>query len=330
MSRSTLNLAVLGCGSDRPEAQPYAGAVWGGGPLLLRQPRPGTAAGFSARLGGAGSFGSYAAALADERIDAVMVTTPPDSHLELALAALAQRQGRDHREAGAAPVAGLRGARAAEVTQPGGGCMVAENYCYKPLARVLRGIVASGCARRDPLPPHRRGEAPAVGRLARRSGRSRVAVHSSRGGCTGSTCWPTSGSESRRCTASARVTGRAPSAACWWWRSTRKAPSARSAHSWEVPSPLRGLRISRIYGTRGSVAFESNGLFVRVTGARPRLLFPGLRDIGGYRAMFRDFLTALRSGSEPLMTLARAQRGLELIEAAYRTVPSAPQPVPIA
>jgi hypothetical protein len=37
--------------------------------------------------------------------------------------------------------------------------------------------------------------------------------------------------------------------------------------------------------------------------------------------MFRDFLTALRTGSQPLMTLARAQRGLELIEAAYRTVP---------
>jgi hypothetical protein len=31
---------------------------------------------------------------------------------------------------------------------------------------------------------------------------------------------------------------------------------------------------------------------------------------------------ALRTGSEPLMTLARAQRGLELIDAAYRAVPS--------
>jgi predicted dehydrogenase len=45
----------------------------------------------------------------------------------------------------------------------------------------------------------------------------------------------------------------------------------------------------------------------------------------GYRAMFRDFLAALRTGREPLMTLARAQRGLELIEAAYRTVSPAPE-----
>lgn len=96
------------------------------------------------------------------------------------------------------------------------------------------------------------------------------------------------------------------------------------AHSWEIPSPLRGLRISRIYGTRGSALFESNGLFILVTGAKPRLIFHGLRDIGGYRAMFRDFLTALRTGNEPLMSLDRAQRGVELIEAAYRTAPPAP------
>jgi UDP-N-acetylglucosamine 3-dehydrogenase len=82
--------------------------------------------------------------------------------------------------------------------------------------------------------------------------------------------------------------------------------------------------MSRIYGTRGSVAFESNGLFVVVAAPHPRLILPGLRDISGYRAMFRDFLAALRTGSEPLMSLARAQRGLEVIEAAYRHVPATP------
>jgi len=96
------------------------------------------------------------------------------------------------------------------------------------------------------------------------------------------------------------------------------------AHSWEVPSPLRGLRMSHIYGTRGSVAFESNGLFGVVTGTRPRLILPGLRDIRGYRAMFRDFLDALRTGTEPRMTLDRAQRSLELIEGAYRNAPPTP------
>ncbi len=90
-------------------------------------------------------------------------------------------------------------------------------------------------------------------------------------------------------------------------------------HSWEIPSPLRGLRLSRIYGTRGSAVFESNGLVVAVTNPRLKLVFPGFRDISGYGAMFADFFDSMRSGREPLMTLARAQRGIELIEAAYAT-----------
>ena len=91
------------------------------------------------------------------------------------------------------------------------------------------------------------------------------------------------------------------------------------AHSWEVPSPLHGLRVSRIYGTRGSAAFESNGIVVLVSGPRRRLVFPGLRDINGNRAMWADFLDVIRTGREPVMTAVRARRGLELVETAYRT-----------
>lgn len=90
-------------------------------------------------------------------------------------------------------------------------------------------------------------------------------------------------------------------------------------HSWEIASPLRGLRISRIFGTEGTVTFESNGLIVIVTGRKPRLVFPGIRDISGYAGMFRDFFEALRTGREPVMTLARAQRGMEIVETAYGT-----------
>jgi hypothetical protein len=35
--------------------------------------------------------------------------------------------------------------------------------------------------------------------------------------------------------------------------------------------------------------------------------------------MWTDFLDVIRTGREPVMTAVRAQRGLELIEAAYRT-----------
>jgi predicted dehydrogenase len=89
--------------------------------------------------------------------------------------------------------------------------------------------------------------------------------------------------------------------------------------SWNTPSLLKGVRLSRIYGTEGSITFESNGLFVLALGKRTRLLFPGVRDITGTRAMFRDFLAALREGRAPQFTLALARRDLELVEAAYRT-----------
>ena len=56
-----------------------------------------------------------------------------------------------------------------------------------------------------------------------------------------------------------------------------------------------------------------------MTGARRRLVFPGLRDINGNRAMWTDFLDVIRTGREPVMTALRAQRGLELVETAYRT-----------
>jgi predicted dehydrogenase len=44
-----------------------------------------------------------------------------------------------------------------------------------------------------------------------------------------------------------------------------------------------------------------------------------VRDLTGTRAMFRDFLGALREGRAPEFTLAHARRDLELVESAYRT-----------
>ena len=62
-------------------------------------------------------------------------------------------------------------------------------------------------------------------------------------------------------------------------------------YSREIPSLLRGLRLSKLFGREGIITFESNGLFVLARGqGLPRLLFPGFRDIRGYQAMYRDFV----------------------------------------
>ena len=70
------------------------------------------------------------------------------------------------------------------------------------------------------------------------------------------------------------------------------------------PVALQGLRLSKLYGRKGIITFESNGLFVLARGnGVPRLFFPGFRDIRGYQAMYRDFHAAItdrpRARDEP-------------------------------
>jgi predicted dehydrogenase len=92
-------------------------------------------------------------------------------------------------------------------------------------------------------------------------------------------------------------------------------------YSREVPSLLKGLRLSKIFGRRGIITFESNGAFVIARGAGlPRLLFPGVRDIRGYQAMYRDFVRSIRDGRAPEMSLERAMDDQQLMDQVYATI----------
>jgi predicted dehydrogenase len=92
-------------------------------------------------------------------------------------------------------------------------------------------------------------------------------------------------------------------------------------YSREIPSFLKGLRLSKLYGRKGVISFESNGAFIVVRdGGLPRMSFPGFRDIRGYRAMYRDFLRAVRTGASPEMSLERAIEDQRLMEQVYATL----------
>ena len=92
-------------------------------------------------------------------------------------------------------------------------------------------------------------------------------------------------------------------------------------YSREIPSLLRGLRISKLMGRRGVISFESNGLFVIVRGqGLPRVIVPGWRDIRGYRAMYRDFVGSIREGRAPEMSLERAIEDQHLMDQVYASV----------
>jgi predicted dehydrogenase len=97
-------------------------------------------------------------------------------------------------------------------------------------------------------------------------------------------------------------------------------------YSREIPSLLRGLRLSKLYGRDGIITFESNGLFVLVRGrGLPRLVLPGFRDIRGYQAMYRDFSAAIRNGSAPEMSVERAIDDQRLMDQVYSGIELQPQ-----
>jgi predicted dehydrogenase len=273
---------------------------------------------FQRELNGVGAFGSYEAALADPAIDVAMVTTPTRQHLELALAALAAGK---HVIVEKPPFMHSGDFDAIEQAQAqhGGRVFVAENYYYRPLARTLRQLISGGAIgdvrylivkalKEQQTSGWRESEEMAGGGALFEGGIHWVNFMAGIG---------LNATAVRGYRPGSRESGPERSMLVVF----RYAEGAVGTlfHSWDTPSLLKGLRLSRIYGSEGSIAFESNGLGVMVFGRRRRLIFPGFRDISGFGAMFTDILACLRTGRAAQLTLARARRDLELVEAAYRT-----------
>ena len=274
------------------------------------------------RYRGAGSYDGYAAAIEDPGVDAVVIAVPPRFHLDLALQALAAgkhvlvekpaflcmedyRRVREARD------------RASRVV------LVGENDHYKPLAVCLRRLLARGVIG-DLLLAHfttvverlkaaddwRNDEGMAGGDAFFEEGIHWLHLANSLG------------------TAITTATGFAPPP-------SRRGPDRRSKsmlaafryangaagallYSREVPSLLRGVRLSKLYGRGGVITFESNGGFVLSRGrGLPRLLFPGFRDIRGYQAMYRDFAGAIQSGRPPEMSLEGAMNDQRIMDQIY-------------
>ena len=320
-----LNLVFLGCGAITAAHSRRLARRRDGLRCFYASREPGRAMDFERRFAGSGSFGSYRAALADGRMDVVLIATPPHLHLELALAALAHGK-HVIVEKPAFPRAADCDRVAEAAARASRRVLVAENYCYKPLAAVLKALLAAGAV----------GEVRFVQLNAFKSQRGddwRADTALAGGGALaeGGIHWIDLAAHLGPRVVAAR--GLRPGLTEGAERSMlvvleyEGGAFGTLCHSWEAPSPLRGLQLSRIRGTEGSILFESNGLFVAVSGRGRRLIVPGLADLQGYDAMFGDFLAALRGEREPVMTLARARSGIALVEAAYASAQKAREPV---
>ena len=312
-----LGIVFLGCGAvTRAHTRTLRG-LDKGVRLFYASRDPARAAELNRRSGGAGAFSSYESALVDPRVDVVLVATPPAFHLEWTLNAL---EAGKHVIVEKPPFL-----RAADFSQVDAAArhasrqvFVGENYFYKPLLRVVREMVRNGTigaprfldikALKTQRTADWRDDTTLAGGGARYEGGIHwidflanvglevLSIHGFRVG-------QPSDLDREMVVV------------------TRYAEGAVGVlfFSWATPALLKGVRLSHIYGTEGSIRFESNGLFVAATGRRTQLRFPGVRDLTGTRGMFRDFLGALREGRAPEFTLAHARRDLELVEAAYRT-----------
>ncbi|HUF50387.1 MAG TPA: Gfo/Idh/MocA family oxidoreductase [Longimicrobiales bacterium] len=273
------------------------------------------AAGFAHRYGGSGWFNSYDAALCDPRIDTVLIATPPATHLDLTLEAL--RHGKHVIvEKPAFLTVDEFDTVALAAAHAQRSVLVAENYFYKPLADALRAVIASGIigAVRYLHVNALKWQRPAGWRAAETL---------SGGGplFEGGIHWISLLANLGLTLESIDVNECGTPLTTITTAHYRSGAIGTLAYSWEMRSRINGVRLSHIYGTRGSVVFESNGLFLRVNG---RTRCPGLIDLAGYRAMFADFLRVLEGAQpEPRFTMGMAQRDVELIRSSTNTNPVA-------
>ncbi len=320
----TVRLCILGCGAIARLHSRVARTLGSRVRLSFASRSQDRAESYRRRFGGVGAFGSYEAACASPEVDAVLICTPHAFHVEHARLAASGGKALLIEKPVARSLEELSAIEAC-VEEAGVVAMVAENYRFKPLRRVLRDHLESGDIG-EPLfiEINKTGTSRAQG--------WRMDPGMMGGGALleGGVHWVNLmmeiGGNARRVIGVAPQVSTAPRAPIEDNLQVLihfdQGAVGRLLHSWNTRNRIFGLQASRIYGTEGNIFFESNGLWVVVAGRRRRLRFPGLLDLMGYRAMLQEFLSAVREGREPAMPLSVARRDLEVVMAAYRSLSS--------
>ncbi len=273
---------------------------------------PDKAATFNKRFNGSGFFSDYSDAIESPDIDVVLILTPPDSHLDLSLEAI---EAGKHVIVEKPPFLNSSDFDIVRESQRKTGVqvMVAENFFYKPALKFIREELEDGTI----------GEVKFIYLNAIKSQKTnnwRDDEMVAGGGALfeGGIHWINFMSNLGYQIKTIR--GFLPGEHMGMDRSIQvvakymEGPIATLMYSWEASTILGGLRLSKIYGTRGSITFESDGTVIFVRGRKWKIAIPGLRDNSGYHAMFKDFISALRSGKEPNFSLSMARKDMELIE----------------
>ncbi|HVJ26228.1 MAG TPA: Gfo/Idh/MocA family oxidoreductase [Vicinamibacterales bacterium] len=276
---------------------------------------------------GQASFDNYQRAIHDPAIDAVVIAVPPKFHRELALEALAAGKHVLVEKPAFLTMADYLEVQAAR-DRAGRVVLVGENDHYKPLAVALRRLLAEGtigdmvfahfttiAKRLKTATDWRNDESMAGGDAFFEEGIHWLHI----AGSLGPRIVPESVRGYRPPASDQGPDKRAKSMMVAFEYDNGAAGSLY--YSREVPSLLKGLRVSKLFGRDGIISFESNGAFLLARGkGLPRFTLPGFRDIRGYQAMYRDFYRAVRDGRQPEMSLERAIEDQVLMDRVYATL----------
>jgi len=316
-----LRLACLGCGFiTRIHSRTLARR--GDVALTFASRDRARADAFCREFKGVSVHGDYASAIADPAVDAVLVAVPTIFHTDLVMAALeAGKHVIVEKPAFPTTADFLRVIEARD--RAGKVVLIGENDHYKPQAVLLRRLLAEDAigpmvfanfttiARRlKTADDWRNDETIAGGDAFFEEGIHWLHL----AGSLGPRIVEAKGLQPEPCRKGPDRRAKSMLAA---FRYDNGATGALF-YSREVPSALRGLRLSSIYGREGVITFESNGAFVLVRGkGLPRLLLPGVRDIRGYAAMHADFVAAIARGGQPEMSVERALEDQLLMDQIY-------------
>ena len=320
-----LRLAFLGCGFITRVHSRHPRSLSGDVIYRYASRDAGRAEAFRRKYNGAKAYPGYTVAIEDPRVDAVVIAVPPRFHLNLTLQAL---EAGKHVLVEKPAYVGMGDYRTVLEARSRAGrvVFVGENDHYKPLAVCLRRLLHEGVIgemvfahftsivkRLKPADDWRNDETMAGGDAFFEEGIHWLHMASSLGPRIIM-------AHGYRPAMSRHGPDRRIKSMMVAFRYDNQAVGSLY-YSREIPSLLRGLRLSKLYGRNGVITFESNGLFVLVRGnGRPRLLLPGFRDIRGYRAMYRDFLHAIRTDRPPEMSLERAMDDQRLMDQIYASV----------
>ena len=275
------------------------------------------------RRGGERAYGSYDEALADPDVDAVVVAVPPVHHRELVSRAIAAGKHVLVEKPAFLTLADYDEV-AAERDAAGVAVIVGENDHYKPQLVTLRSMLGSDVIgdlvmvslvtvadKPKAADDWRNDESMAGGDAFFEEGIHWLHVAGELGprlvAATGLRPAPAPDAAGDR-RARSMVVG----------LTYDSGATGALLYSREVPSLLRGVRVSKLYGREGVITFESNGAGAVARGrGRPRVHVPGpaeLRDVRGYKAMYADFVAAVREGRQPSMSVERAREDHVLME----------------